>query len=478
MRRSTARRHLSRRSFLSQIGIAGAGVAALTSCAGLARQEPEVTTPKSSGGKKKAGNVSISILDRPRTTEKGRLAAYDETIRTFLGKHPRIKIDVREMLDGGEMVKTLPAKLANGTMETMFSMAPEDGSLYAARQQLALIDEQAAAWDGFEQYRGDVIEHNKDAAGKLFGLPSRGSMRGIYYSRRRFTEAGLDPDSPPLTWDEFREAAGRLTNRQKNQYGFGDVGGPSASISFLNWLYSGGGQVHVEENDKLRVRLDSPEAVSVLTMLKDMRWKDGSIAPVLYNDIGDDLMGAIATGRTAMAIHAPTGTADVRQFGGKADDFSFGPTPQNGGNAAYEASVSFCFAPNATPEQVQAAITYGTYKQFDPEAVEIRLKAMKEEGSFVPLQGDSVSVLMGDSPLRADLDAVQEKYATMSASSSRAFYEVSNTFKGFGFPLVDPATVNELIGSVMEAVMTDKNADVEELLGKLNSDTQRVFDGN
>jgi hypothetical protein len=140
--------------------------------------------------------------------------------------------------------------------------------------------------------------------------------------------------------------------------------------------------------------------------------------------------------------------------------------------------VSFCFAPNATPEQVQAAITYGTYKQFDPEAVEIRLKAMKEEGSFVPLQGDSVSVLLGDSPLRADLDAVQEKYATMSASSSRAFYEVSNTFKGFGFPLVDPATVNELIGSVMEAVMTDKNADVEELLGKLNSDTQRVFDGN
>ncbi len=156
--RSTARPHLSRRSFLSQIGIAGVGVAALTSCAGLTRQEPEVTAPKSSGGKKKESNVSVSILDRPNTTEQGRLDAYDETVRMFQAKYPTIKLDVQTMLDGGDMVKTLPAKLANGTMETLFSMAPEDGALYAARQQLALIDEAAAEWDGFDQLRDDVLD--------------------------------------------------------------------------------------------------------------------------------------------------------------------------------------------------------------------------------------------------------------------------------------------------------------------------------
>ena len=373
---SSTGRHLSRRSFLSQIGVAGAGVAALTSCAGLTRDEPDVTTQKPAGSKKKAGNVSISILDRPNTTEQGRLDAYDETVRMFQAKFPTIKLDVQTMLDGGDMVKTLPAKLANGTMETLFSMAPEDGSLYAGRQQLALIDEAAATWDGFDQLRADVLDHNRDAAGKLFGLPCRHNSRGIYYSRARFEAAGLDPDSPPLTWDEFREAAGKLTNRGKNQYGFGDVGGPDAAISFLNWFYSAGGQVQVTEGDKWKAQLDSPEAKTVLTLMHDMRWKDQTIAPVLYKAFGDDLIGEIATGRVAMAVHAPTGTADIREFGAKLEDFSFGPTPQNGGNAVFEALVSFCFAPNATPEQLKAGRHVG------------RVQAVRPGGSRVQAQGD------------------------------------------------------------------------------------------
>ena len=91
------------------------------------------------------------------------------------------------------------------------------------------------------------------------------------------------------------------------------------------------------------------------------------MSPVLYKSISDDLMGEIATGRVAMAIHAPTGTADIRVFGANLDDFCFGPTPQNGGNAAYESREVFCFAPNASEKELEAAVTYGVYKQFDPE---------------------------------------------------------------------------------------------------------------
>ncbi len=279
-----------------------------------------------------------------------------------------------------------------------------------------------------------------------------------------------------MTWDEFREAAGKLTNRGKNQYGFGDVGGPDAAISFLNWFYSAGGQVQVEEGGGWKAQLDSPEAKSVLTLMKDMRWKDQTIAPVLYKAFGDDLIGEVATGRVAMAVHAPTGTADIREFGAKLEDFSFGPTPQNGGNAVFEALVSFCFAPNATPEQLKGAVTWGTFKQFDPDAVEFRLKATKDEGSFVALQGDSVGVLQPGSPLRTQLDEIQAKYATVSSATSAVYYEKTKEYTGFGFPLVDPATVNGYIGSVMEAVMTDKNADVDELLGDLNEKTQKILD--
>ncbi len=471
---STTTPLISRRSFLGRAGMAGVAMASLAGCGGLSRDSGNGT--QNAGGS--AGSVSISVLDRPRTTDKGRLAAYDGMVKTFQTSNPTIKVAVREVLDGGAMTKTLPAKLANGSMETLFSMAPEDGYLYAGRKQLAIVDEVLKGWDQSDQLRPDVLDHNRDDEGRLFGVPSRSNTRGIYYSRTRFTEAGLDPDNPPLTWDEFREAAGKLTNRAKNQYGFGDVGGADAASTFLNWLYSAGGQVHVEEGGKLQARLNSPEAVSVLQLLKDLRWVDQTMSPVLYKGISKDLLGELATGRVAMAIHAPTGTADIRQFGGKLDDFSFGPTPQNGGNAAFESLTSFCFAPNASPEQLAAAFKFGVYKQFDPAILEERLKGTKADGSFVPLQADSVAVLKADAPLRKELNEVQAKYATSSAASSAAYYEATNTFKGYGFPLIDPATVNEHIAAVVEAVLTKKDADIDALLGELNTKTQQIIDEN
>jgi hypothetical protein len=71
---------------------------------------------------------------------------------------------------------------------------------------------------------------------------------------------------------------------------------------------------------------------------------------------------------------------------------------------------------------------------------------------------------------------VQAKYATVSAASSARYYEVTNGFKGYGFPLIDPATVNEHIASVVEAVLTKRDADVEALLGDLNAKTQKIID--
>jgi multiple sugar transport system substrate-binding protein len=463
---------ISRRSFLGRAGMAGVAVASVAGCGGLSRGGDNGAQQAASS----PGTVSISVLDRPRTTDKGRLAAYDETVRAFLSKHPAVKMDVREVLDGGAMAKTLPAKLANGSMETLFLQAPEDGYLYASKQQLALIDDLVTGWENSDQLRPDVLEHCRDDAGKLFGLPCRGNMRGMYYSRARFQQAGLDPDSPPTTWDEYREAAGRLTNRAKNQYGVGNVGGGDGTITFLNWLYSAGGQTQVEEGGKLKATLDSPQAVSVLQLLKEMRWQDQSISPVLYQSISKDLMGDLATGRVAMTDHAPTGTADVRKFGGKLDAFSFGPTPQNGGNAVFESLTAYSFAPNASKEQLAAAFQFATYSKFDPEAAEIRLKGMQQDGAFIPLQADSVAVLKPDSPVRKALDAVQAKYAGTSAENSAAYYQATNGFKGFGFPLIDPATVNDHIASVVEAVLTKRDADIESLLGDLNTKTQKIID--
>jgi multiple sugar transport system substrate-binding protein len=460
--------NVSRRGVL-QLGLGGLAVVGFAGCAGLGGDDD----PKNGS---RAGAVTISILDRPRTTDSGRLAAYDAMVAGFQKSHPDIVLDVRDQLDGGAMTKTMPAKLANGTMETLFSMAPEAALVFAAKDQLALVDDALSSWEGLDTVRADVLDAVRDADGHLFGLPSRSNIRGIYYSRTQFEDAGLDPDAPPTTWDDLREAAMRLTDADNNKYGFGDLSGPDAAISFLNWLYAAGGVIHEDVDGAVVARLDSAEARSALELIYNMRWVDNSMSPVLYKSISDDLMGEMATGRVAMAIHAPTGTSDIRVFGADLDDYSFGPTPQNGGNAAYESREAFCFAPNASTKQLQAATTYGIYKQFDPGVLEARLKAQADEGAFVPLQSDSVGVLQGGSELREELDAIQAKYATVSAASSEAYYAATNEFVGRGIPQFQPEVVITHIGAAVEAVRTDKDVDLDALLADLNAKTQEAID--
>lgn len=56
---------------------------------------------------------------------------------------------------------------------------------------------------------------------KLYGIPFQNSMYYMYWNKDLFTEAGLDPETPPSNFDEWTEMAHKITNADKNIYGSG-----------------------------------------------------------------------------------------------------------------------------------------------------------------------------------------------------------------------------------------------------------------
>ncbi|HEY8471606.1 MAG TPA: extracellular solute-binding protein [Natronosporangium sp.] len=46
--------------------------------------------------------------------------------------------------------------------------------------------------------------------GRVYGLPFDTGMIGIWYNRELFEQAGLDPDNPPTTWEDFLDAVQTL----------------------------------------------------------------------------------------------------------------------------------------------------------------------------------------------------------------------------------------------------------------------------
>lgn len=76
--------------------------------------------------------------------------------------------------------------------------------------------------------------------GKLYGLPIDGETTGLFYRTDRFEEAGLDPNKPPKTWEEFQLYAEKLTNPDEKKYGT-IVFSTEAAYYFYPWLWQAGG---------------------------------------------------------------------------------------------------------------------------------------------------------------------------------------------------------------------------------------------
>ncbi len=88
----------------------------------------------------------------------------------------------------------------------------------------------------------DDIDENVWAAtkidGKHYGLPLDVHAMGMYYNKKLFREAGLDPEKPPTNRDEFLNAIQKLKKPGKNgepdQWGYVFTNAETCTYTFLN----------------------------------------------------------------------------------------------------------------------------------------------------------------------------------------------------------------------------------------------------
>lgn len=91
--------------------------------------------------------------------------------------------------------------------------------------------------------------------GRYYALPGDFMSMILIYNTELFKEAGLDPDSPPETWDRFQEYAERLTRDRDGDgaidtWGFGTIGAisPGFELRFTPVLFSHGGDYLTPDN--------------------------------------------------------------------------------------------------------------------------------------------------------------------------------------------------------------------------------------
>jgi sn-glycerol 3-phosphate transport system substrate-binding protein len=181
--------------------------------------------------------------------------------------------------------------------------------------------------------------------GMQYSMPFNTSTPMLYYNKDLFTAAGLDPEKPPRTFEEFAEAARKIT--QKDTSGTTTVYGGAFAVYgwfFEQYLAVSGGYYANNENGRAglatEATFNSPEGVAILQWWKDM-YDEGILAN--YGRTTVDTRNAFLAGQTAMFIDS---TAVLRGM-------------MDGAKGKFEVGTAFLPRPNEEAYEIAGTVIGG-----------------------------------------------------------------------------------------------------------------------
>lgn len=140
----------------------------------------------------------------------------------------------------------------------------------------------------------------------ILALPYTVPPRTIAYNKLLFEMAGLDPSTPPQSWEEFLEAANRLTRTQDDrviQRGYYMLTS-TGEMAMLFELLAANNGVDILSADYRAPLFNSPGGLEVLNFMRDL-WVSGN--PVGYDLPNDPVQASFLNGNTAMIRAAGAG---------------------------------------------------------------------------------------------------------------------------------------------------------------------------
>ncbi|HEU4987153.1 MAG TPA: extracellular solute-binding protein, partial [Rhizobiaceae bacterium] len=159
--------------------------------------------------------VEISYLTHwaPETVAK-----LEEAAKAYSESHPDVTITVRAV-PFGDLLTTIRSQAGGSGGPTIASIydlwLPElvrDSLVEPAPE--AVSKEVQSAWP-------EGVASASTVDGKVYGIPNEINVYALNYNKALFEKAGIS--APPKTWDELKEAAAKLTNKESGQQGFGMI---------------------------------------------------------------------------------------------------------------------------------------------------------------------------------------------------------------------------------------------------------------
>ena len=155
-------------------------------------------------------SVTISVASLIPGSTPAAVQQFNNQVTEFQKANPSIHIKSVEYQWTGP---TFAAKLAAGTLPTVFEVPFTDARTLGDNGQLADISAEAKALPYFGKYNPAVIAEGTTAKGKIVALPKGAYAQALHYNRKLFAAAGLDPNKPPTNWAQLQAYAKQISEK-------------------------------------------------------------------------------------------------------------------------------------------------------------------------------------------------------------------------------------------------------------------------
>lgn len=219
----------------------------------------------------------------------------------------------------------------------------------------------------------DKMKHE----GTLYGLPSDTDVRVLFYDKQAFRDAGLDPEKPPVTWDELAEYAEKLTvwndNKLLDRVGFSPALG---NMHFWTLAWTNGGGFWDGQGSPT---FDRPENLEALEWMKAIQDKYGVKAMSAFNSQASALQfSPFIAGKAAMIVDVNNLYMDIKSYAPEMD-FGVAPIPYTKQQASWSAGFSYEMTDNKDDKRAAAAWELLKYMT----SPEVQKRIHQESGSLV-----------------------------------------------------------------------------------------------
>ncbi|MDQ0644165.1 ABC transporter substrate-binding protein [Microbacterium murale] len=450
-------------SRIKRIALSGAAVlstaALLAGCAGGTGDDGAADGPVTI-------QVAIDAGLEPEARE-----TFDARAAEFEEENPDITIEAQEYTWTGT---TFSAELAGGTLPDVFPIPFTDGRGLIERKQIADISGLVADLPYADKFNPNVAQAGQDADGNMWAVPISAYGQGLHYNRTLFEAAGLDPDKPPTTWDEVREYAKQIADAT-GEAGYATM----TSANTGGWILATavnafGGRT--ENDDSTAPTIDSDAVVEALEYLHELRWDDNSMGANFLYDWGT-INQDFAAGRIGMYISGGGNYPNlVTQNALNPDDYGLTVLPLQGDDPGVLGGGTLAAVnPKATAAEQAASVKWIDFYYMGKITNEDAAKASAKLSASLDQPVGAPELPVFDQELFDQNREWISEYINVPVEQMTPYTDQIGEQQILPEPRVSTQEVYALLDTVVQAVLTDENADIKALLADVQAQADAIY---